>query len=425
MLKYLAESTKGHATFVAATQKDIPDNFTQVLEKLEAKIHWQQWHLPTVAVPKPESAVQECYLDGWRPGVVQYKVDVVTSVISSATFFRRKEGIKLKQKLFHELLQDEAFLGEISTHDLEELATNPSKGILSGKIAFIHVDGNKFGSIRRKLCSTEIDRANFDKTIQTDFREIFLRELLIQAKAQPDFQTVTKKGERALRLEVLLWGGDEMTLIVPAWKGFEVIKLFYSKAAQLQFKGELLTHRAAIIFCHHNAPVLLIRQLAEELLARTKNDILKSSLTALQPHSPVDQIDKPQGASVLNHKNGDALHYLVLESIDSLRGDLETYLTNYYKGVGYQELLITAEELDELLSACREIQANAAHSQVLRIIKAVQDNNADAIEKLSNQVIQLAPAENRSSLHNAIQSLTRFDMGRWYMAADLWDYLPK
>jgi len=88
-------------------------------------------------------------------------------------------------------------------------------------------------------------------------------------------------------------------------------------------------------------------------------------------------------------------------------------------------LLITAEELDELLSACREIQANAAHSQVLRIIKAVQDNNADAIEKLSNQVIQLAPAENRSSLHNAIQSLTRFDIGRWYMASDLWDYLTK
>ncbi len=426
VLKYLHTSTNGHATFVAATQEDIPGNFSHVLENLEAKIHWQQWHVPTVALPKPESSIQECYIDGWRPGVIQHRVNPnAAAVISRATQFRRQEGVRFKYNLFYTLLQDKTFLGEISTSDLEELATNPSKGILNGKIAFIHIDGNAFGSIRRKLCSTDIDRTNFDKTIQTDFRELFLRELLIQAKNQSDFQTKTKKGEQALRLEVLLWGGDEMTLVVPAWKGFEVIKLFYFMAAHLQFKEEPLTHRAAIIFCHHDAPILLIRQLAEVLLARTKDDILLPALTSLPISSPVTQNNNPEGASTLDHINGDAMHYLVLESIDSLRGDLSGYLFNYYKGIDYQELLITAGELDEILSACHDIQTWAAHGQVLKIIKAVQDKNPDAVEKLTKQIIQLAPAEVRSGLNKAIQTLTRIGVGRWYIATDLWDYLPE
>ena len=71
---------------------------------------------------------------------------------------------------------------------------------------------------------------------------------------------VMDDGKDALRLEVLLWGGDEFTLVVPAWKGLEVLERFFQIAARLEFGSDVpMTHRAAVIFCHHNAPILQIR----------------------------------------------------------------------------------------------------------------------------------------------------------------------
>lgn len=427
ILQHLHQKTGGHATFLVAIEEEIPKGFDHVLERLEAKIRRQQWRMPTVTIPEPLPAVKECYLDGWRPGVEPYRVDPdITDVWASrATALRREEGRKIKHELFSELLGEEEHAEQISTQDLSELARDPSKGSLDGKIAFIHVDGNSFGYNRQKLCEVSEDREDFDNTIQEEFRHSFLRSLLRQAKEDPDFQAQGSQEEPALRLEVLLWGGDEMTLVVPAWKGWSVIRLFYDKARKLQFRGHPLTHRGAIIFCHHNAPILLIRQLAEDLLGRTKRDI-KAKLNTSPTYEELSAEDQAYvKASLSDHDLGDALHYLTLESFDLLQGELDQFLEKYYKGVEYSDLLIYANELDTLLKSIDVIQTRVAYGKALKIIESLQDPISEEVEGIIKKIYELLPDGDRELVREAVGDLTQMSPDRWYLATDLWDYVPE
>ena len=179
VLRKLHALTDGHATFLVAIEEDIPDDFLGVLDRLEANVRRQQWRMPTVVVPPFKDTDQECYLDGWRPGVVRYTVDPEVSgvKISEAADFRRKIGRKIKRQLFSKLLRDEIYEDDLVVNDLNKLATDDQKGILNGKIALIQVDGNSFGRIRKKMCDTPTKRKDFDKAIQEGCRNLFLNAI--------------------------------------------------------------------------------------------------------------------------------------------------------------------------------------------------------------------------------------------------------
>ncbi len=150
-LEFLSDQTGGHATFAVATQTDVPGDFARVLTALDAKIRRRQWRAPTVAVPATDVSSQECYLDGWRPGVTAFTVDedAPNARISRATAFRRERGRSIKHSLFRELLGVDAKAADWpSAPDLGTLAQDPAKGNLNGKIAYIHIDGNGFGHLR-------------------------------------------------------------------------------------------------------------------------------------------------------------------------------------------------------------------------------------------------------------------------------------
>lgn len=378
ILSFLRERTGGHATFLVAIEPDIPDNFALVLERLQAQIRRKQWRMPTVAVPEHADAEEECYLDGWRPGTAYYSVDGEESgaKISAATKFRRERGVRLKHQLMERILRDRTYGDDLNARDLGELATHPGMGGLNGKIAYIHVDGNSFGRIRRALCTTPEARRAFDKQIQAGCREPFLRELLARIDGDSDFVTVDRHGKQARRLEVLLWGGDEMTLIVPAWRGWQTLALFYQHARNLTFQGVELSHRAAIIFSHHNTPILQIRRIADELLALARGNIKTRVTEAVQREAARDGIDAKDKQQVLewlaSHRHGNAVHYLALESFDMLRGSLMGMLKVYYKNPVFEKMLLYADALEETLDDLKLIQASVPRGKVLRVIDALQ-----------------------------------------------------
>lgn len=427
ILAFLQRKTGGHATFLAATHPDIPGEFGKVLEILEAKIHRQQWRMPSVAIPAPAATSKECHLDGWRPGVEAYPFDA-DARISEAAAFRWQQGVQFKRHFFAEILGDESYQSIITTNDLGELAADKSKGILDGKIAFIHVDGNSFGRIRRAYCKTEESRRQFDESFQDDFRKNeFLKALLQIATSDPDFQTEGTDGNPALRLEILLWGGDEMTLVVPAWQGWRVMRLFYKMARDLQFKESPLSQRAAVIFCHHNAPILLIRQLAEDLLGVTKADI-QARLGEFSRYNVLGEEEKERLKAQLNdHTLGDALHYLVLESFDLLRGDIRQFLSAYYRGCAYSNLLIHAAELDEVLKSVHIIQTHVSRGKALKVIEAIQQKDKETAKKITKEIYDLLPGEDKPLVKAAVATLTKDQtcLERWYMATDLWDYVSE
>jgi hypothetical protein len=432
VLSVLNARTGGHATFLAAIEPEIQDGFPLVLERLAAQIRRLQWRMPTVAVPDFAPTAQECFIDGWRPGVHPYRGDpaVKGAAISDATQFRRDEGRKIKHRLFYRLLGDEKYRGNLCAKDLGELALDPHKGILSGKIAFIHVDGNSFGRIRRALCTTPDLRGRFDRQIQDGCRKPFLKALLQRAEAEPDFRTVDESGAPALRIEVLLWGGDEMTLVVPAWKGLEVIELFFQHARQLAFDGVQLSHRAAIVFCHHNAPILQIRRLAEDaLLGRTRDDIQDGLDRAITGDPRFGALaDQPRSdlrARLSDHPYGNALHYLVLESFDTLGGSFSSFLGRYYKGIDYAGLMLYAGELGALRQDLRTVQAAVPKGKVLEIVKALRDGGAARVDPLRHQLLASAAPGRVSAVEAALHNLVGENSARWALLADLWDYIPE
>lgn len=396
VLQHLCDITENHATFVTAVVCDTQNNFPLVLQQLEAIIHRQQWRFPTVEVPEYDVSEGECFLDGWRPNNPDCKHPSENN-LSHSTHFRREKGRALRQKIFNKILQDSTeFFSEntdLCTTDLGGLAKDPNKGLLSGKIAFIHIDGNKFGRIRRELCETIEDRKAFDQVIQAGCHNEFLKSLLLYARNNIDFQTQ----DQLLRLEVLVWGGDEIVLVVPAWQAWKVINLFFEKAEGLNFKGTALTYSMALIFCHHNAPILHIRELAQQMLNNVKGSFQDELLNSI--------------------------HYLVLESFDMLSGSLEIFLKKYYNNLNQQSsLFLYANEFIKIIYNLKCIKKYTSREKILSIIKNL--NNIDTVNDITNQIYNLLSLEFREALKENITSLKLDNLpDRWYLLSDLWDYL--
>lgn len=426
VLRALHNATGGHATFLVAVEEEIPNDFHLVLARLEAEVRRQQWRMPTVAVPPFLTTDQECYLDGWRPGVVPYRVDpnVVNAKISESADFRRRLGRKVKQRLFSRLLNDPTYDDDLVAKDLGKLAIDPNKGILNGKIALIQVDGNNFGRIRNSICDTDAKRKSFDEAIQ-GCRNAFLRDILLRARADPDFQ-VLEDGKMVLRIELLLWGGDEFTLVVPAWKGLEVLERFYQIASGLTYENVPMTHRAVVIFCHHNAPILQIRRLADKLLDMTKKNISGKFEAAIDKDTNLASLIPDERSQQLkwlsNAKYGNAARYLVLESFDMLRGSIEQFLENYYGIDDTSGMLLYGHEMSEIRGNLKTVCATVPKGRVVEIAYAIRQGDADNVNRLLARLSDSISPDQRQIALEAIGALTKGSYVGWYPLADLWDF---
>lgn len=447
VLQYLHDGAGGHATFLAAVCDDIPDDqggFPLVLQRLQAQIRRQQWRMPTIAVPESIPTADECYIDGWRPASTdpshRQVADDLATAFSKSTYFRRSQGRALRRtgRVFRDSGVD---IGSLAfTDDLTQLSGSPGEGVpglLGGKMAVIHVDGNAFGKNRGRLCLNEGTRTEFDDYIQVDLRGGFLEKLLNYARNTPSFLTTDKAtGQTLIRLEILLWGGDEMTLIVPAWQAWQTLWLYYDHTTQAEgFQGEALTHRGAVVFCHHDSPILMIRDLLESLLDRAKKSISENISKA--------DLDAEERAFLQQYRTSsayaDAFHYLVLESFDLLQGSLDAFLDKYYKKAAYGSLLISANEittLSQILLLLRQFCTRNKLLQIISIMQNVPDDTVSAaeaeeaghksIQKITDKMIALVPVADREGFKAAIDSLTQNqqNLDRWYLLTDLWDYIP-
>lgn len=431
VLTTLHRMTEGHGTFVVAVEPEIEGQFPLVLQKLEAQLRRKQWRRPTVAVPNLSVETEtECFLDGWRPGSEPYygDPDATGEKTSASTKMRRDRGRNIKHTLFVNLLQDSNYEDNLCSKDLELLAKHTGKGRLDGRIAFLYVDGNSFGEIRRKSCETPENRRKFDQTIQ-GARKNYLCKLLHLADNDEDFRTRDAKGKEALRLEVLLWGGDEMMLIVPAWKGWEVIDVFFDEMQSLNFNGMELSHRAAAVFCQHHTPILQVRKLADALLSCAKRDIgaqLNASTEAQNLRAAeYDALKRTRNS----HRYCDAFHYLNLSSFDMLQGSLDHFIERYYKGVAYHDLLIPHSQLKPLWTHMQTIRQHVARSKVYDIIESIQQESATdeqkriAVDRAIEQACALLTKADGLETQRAAGYLNARGVASWYFVADLWDYV--
>jgi hypothetical protein len=457
-LKVLNTATGDHATFAVAYVKDT-GNFKVDLLKLQTKVRWQQYQQPTLILPKTiPPTKEECSFDGVRPAVDQF----LKKSASKSVKHRADKGRKLRQQIYKNILGTETYAKvinnikskdtggkddrDIVTDDIQELAYHKDMGNLNNKIAFIYLDGNKFTKIRNNLCEKSEELTAFSKEVE-ESRIKFLAALLTKAEKDKTFKTE----DEIIRLETLLWGGDELEIIVPAWKGWEVLHDFFDAMKNVNFIKEAtgekapLTHAGGIVFCNCKAPIREIRRMAHEL-----SDMAKE---AIKPAFETIESIKTQ----VSHEKHDTFHFLALESFDTVGGKIKPFAQNYFGKTIWDNMRLNADDMAKLNTAIDTMKKNGfPRNKIFDIVRevkkrveareAIRSNGQDTSLLKKEQTEQmhaylekvLDGVENKDVIINKIANfigynieedkikgdkITGGEIERWFVISELWDYV--
>ncbi|EDN71416.1 conserved hypothetical protein [Beggiatoa sp. PS] len=407
-----------HATFVVDILPitETENEFDKAREKLLALNRWQQMQSPTLVFPDNKQQDMEhpvCGIDHVRPSSATREIprgnDNKPIIVSESVYQRHNYGHGQKQKFYEQQtgLKD---LRDFVT-DLTQLAdaedNDKIQSNLDGKMAVIYLDGNSFGSLQRGL--DEKGLREFDDKIK-EYRRDFLCSLLQEITKSKDSQDSAwfYGTSQKIRLETLLWGGDELMLVVPAWKGWWTLNFFFEASKQWRFRDNSLTHAAGLVFCHHNAPIHRIRGLAYQLgdLAKAKKDA--------------------QGNKIGRTDNYVA--YQVLESFDHTGLDLEDFRKKSLgqSGLRADELIIRGDEmgsLGELMAKTKEVLPKGRVYKIIDTIigKPTEPKELiDANEKEQKALITKA----KELLDDNLQDSPFFkEVIVWLHLIELWDYI--
>lgn len=297
-----------HATFVVDCALVDATKPGQAVQTSIALNRWNQLKSPSLSLDGVwDSGVgQPCYYNRTRTAQDHVELPGFSGSekqpLSESVRDRREYGREARQQFYQNEVGEQI---EFSfTDDLQTLCGSEKKGGIPGvnanlidKIAVFYVDGNGFGRIGQSILDGGLDGFRGWSTGLRDHHRRLLKNLIGIAKADPLWQIENKH----VRLETLLWGGDEILWVVPAWKGWEVAKWFFGQ--QHMVGDRTLTYGAGLVFCHAKAPVKNIARLAHDL-----GDMAKSARDGENVHR---------------------LAYEVLESFDDITGDLSEHRERY------------------------------------------------------------------------------------------------
>ena len=401
-----------YLTFVVDIESYIPtdsNSFKQAHEKVIAKNRYRQFQQMTLVAPEfIQNTSKVCQMTYLHPADNKGKVNKKENVSASCRY-RFNQGRALRQKFYEDELKDKMDVRGLDfTDNLEELArpdTSQNYNNLNDKIAVIYLDGNGFGKIQ-KSCKNKEELQNFDEKNQ-NYRRLFLKELLIKISGDMDMKNAAGK----IRLETLLWGGDEMIFVVPAWKGMEVLRYFYDISKDWNYKDKSLSYAGGIVFCQHNTPISQIIKAAKDLAESVKNSE--------------------------NGRKANYFDYLVLESVDYPTQPVEQYWAlRYGEQTKKQFPALTPKnfppDLNEILDSLprgsiydigqhwvlhwksKNHQSSQQLEERITRFKAV---DKDAYNTLFDKVFPLLADQLDRKLEN------QYKNPAWLHLVELWDYL--
>ena len=360
---------------------------------------WRQMQSLSLTLPKqepfkPDIKEAVCDFDLLRPANKLLRKE--EKVISRHVSTRRLYGRYQKQYFYEE---ETGITGLKFTEDLNQLTRHDHKGCsseiignLAGKMAVIYLDGNDFGKKQRDLCKEEIDQQEFNRLVKDGQKE-FLTSLLNKIKDQPSWKN--SLDDNAIRIETLLWGGDEIMWVVPAWQGWWLLELFFreTETSQWKFKGEQLTHAAGMVFCHHNAPIHRIKNLAHDLAEIAKTE---------------------------KEKDTGYVAYQILESFDHAGNDLQQFRAKRCPpGIDPKDLIVKGDIMGDVTKNITSLKNNPDFSKrkLYQIVQALYCSDADLITDLEKKA--------GFSKMKEISELRKKFGGQvfWLHLLELWDYL--
>lgn len=197
-----------------------------------------------------------------------------------------------------------------------------------------------------------------------------------------------------MRLETLLWGGDEIIWVVPAWQGWWMVNEFYSQAKEhIKHNNEPLFHAAGLVFCHHDAPIHRIDSLARALADQFAKADRKKNLIA----------------------------YQILESFDHAGTELTSYRMECMGKLGeLEQLLIDAEKMGDIKAYISQLKNDPdfAKRKVYQILEAYSVGETQK----ADQYITKLPESSTEPLEK-LEQIFGGDNVHWLHLMDLWDYI--
>ena len=379
--------------------------FQQDMENLIAMNRWRQVQSLRVKLPSTGKSTGPCEIDHARPAKRSIRKGDKEVAVSDSVFVRRKYGVEKKQQFYRSALgvlgdpqKQETAKDMKFVNDLDQLTNDEAEGLKKGnlhhKMAVIHIDGNRFGMIKSANSDTPDALRVWDTYIRQRRAE-FLSELLTRLKIDANWDSSV-----GYRLETLIWGGDEIVLVVPAWKGLETLALFYECSNKWQYKGEDLTHSAGLVFCHHNAPINRMAILADKLV------------------------------NIAKCKTGDSgnfVAYQILESFDNIGGDIGDFRKKQVPGpVRPDMLLLNGDKLSELV----KIDTSALDELLSRkklygaVDLAMTKETEKQLESISASLYNNATSKAQPML-DTLEQVCGDGFTRWIHLNNLWDYMRR
>jgi len=401
-----------HATITVAVQPETED-FSRDHARLEAISHWQQMRFPSLAIPsaarKPVKG--PCEFDKLRPATHiaklvrdedengKNKADI--SAACQVRWFNdgeqrerkytknSEENHILPQSFYQKRTKHEILI----TRDLKMLTDPPDDqyvGNLKHKMAVIYLDGNHFGNLARENSKTWKNARKFDQTLRKQYQDKALETLIDEIKKESQGW----KNDGRLRLDTLLWGGDEIIWVVPAWKGWWMLGRFIEITQGWNIGGRL-THGAGLVFCHHNAPIQPILALARQL-----GDIAKGA----------------------GNRKENRVAYQVLESFDHAGVDLGDIRKMRWPLEDIDEMVILG---DTMLAASHAVynikKLDFPKRQLYKLAQLVQaGQHKDARDKA--EALQQAANINVDDWKKVEQCFNP-DLAAWLHLLELWDFV--
>ncbi len=432
-----------HLTF--AVETCTADNVLQAQGKLARQLRFNQLAGISMAPDrfdpnKHSRMAQADQLEGTRIAAtgtkrkVQIREGDDARRLSLSVYERLLHGRKLKQPDQNQDFQYALDINQLCELPEQAKQTFPASYKLNNKMAVIYADGNQFGKLRNGYIRKQIDKGgdgvsalrSFDEEIQGQ-REKFrtgvdqwLRQLDNQlARIDPfDTDDGTATTKPALRIETLLWGGDEMLFVVPAWLGIAFLQHFFAETRKWQLEGSTkpLTHAAGIVFCQAKTPIRIVRDLAQGLADRAKEKYSRDFNS--WDYMILESIDYPAEQSIDNflcqrydeHHTSRPSALLVPQETAETNRQMEALLgaeglppRQLYQIIDAFEPGVAAsldwEELGQLSALTTEqeqklTQQEQAERRLLQVVDdALRENLIENLPKLAKQLfnVQLEP----------------------------------
>lgn len=385
-----------YATFVVDVEEET--DFVSSRERILARNRWRQQKQPTVSVVELFAGTTShwaCAKDLVRPGIEKViNPEKQPELLSASVHARREHGRDKKKSLYHDLTG----VAVSTSQEFEELAAPPGHQKqwttpLYYKMAVIYADGNHFGKKQSALVSSD-DLKAWDIELQSS-RKAMLKALLEQAKIDPQWHE-NDSLDAPIRLETLLWGGDELIWVVPAWKGFETLELFFAQSKTWKVPGpennEKLTHAAGVVFCSFKSPIKRVKELAKDLAEEAKK----------------------------KSRNEDGFAVEFLESFDHVGSAEDALRRNGPKDGDVKNMVFKGSDLSELLAGIRAIKSPRVDFPRRKLHEAafIGEPNEDVEKLLEAHLEQRLPGK---------WEALREKLGgpaAWCNLWAFWDYVP-